>query len=298
MGVALAHRSEYLAFRALEGVLAGLSHRRQIALGSALGGLWYRVDRRHRRIALENVARAFPEWSPRQVREIVRANFAHLGATGAEFLGFSRLSPGELLSRCRFEGMEHLEQARSAGKGVLLLTGHVGNWEVVGAAGAAIGLPCYAVGRTIRNPLVDQRVNWLRERFGGRVIRHRDAVRPILRALREGGVIGFLLDQRALRREAVPSEFFGRPVATNQGLALLALKTGVPVLPGFGERVGDRHVLRIGPPLEAPAGGSREERVRRYTRLFDAAIEEAVRRRPDQWFWVHRRWRLPREMET
>ncbi|MHB8765163.1 MAG: lysophospholipid acyltransferase family protein [Deferrisomatales bacterium] len=295
MRVSIGHRLEYAAMRSLQAAAGALPWGGRVALGRGVGRLWHRVDRRHRALALDNVARAFPVWPPEHVAATVRANFEHLGFTAAVFLGLAAAPPEELVERCRIEGLEHLDAARDQGRGVLLLTGHLGNWELTGTTLAALGYPTCAVVRRLKNPLVDRWVTALREGFGGRVIHHRDAVRPILRALREGAAVGFLVDQKALAREAVESRFFGRPVATNQGLALLALRTGAPVVPGFDQRVGDRHVMRAEPALVPPAEGTLEERVRRFTREFDAVTEAAVRRCPEQWFWVHRRWRLPGE---
>ncbi len=287
------HRGEYALFRSAEWVAGRMSWEGRARAGRALGRLWYLVDRRHRRVALDNVRRAFPDRPEAWARELVRANFEHLGVTAAEFLGLAGVSPGELLGRYRFEGLEHLDAARAPGRGVFVVTAHLGNWELGAAAMAAKGYPVYGVGRRLANPLVDQRVRRLRERFGGTLIPHRNAVRPVLRAVREGAVVGFLMDQRALSREAVPSRFFGRPVATNRGLAVLALKTGVPVVQAFDRREGAGHVLCVKPALAPPGEGPQQERVRRFTEAFDAAIEQAVRECPEQWFWVHRRWRLP-----
>jgi KDO2-lipid IV(A) lauroyltransferase len=294
---AVSQRLEYGTFRALQALTSACSWRQRLALGRALGRLWHFVDARHRAIARANASGAFPDWPAPRLASMVRANFEHLGATAAEFLALASLSPEELSGRCRIEGRSHLEEALAPGRGVLVLTGHLGNWELAGAAMAAMGYPFYAVGRRQKNPLVDEQVNRLRERFGGRVIPHRNAVRPVFRALREGALIAFLMDQRALQREAVPSWFFGRPVVTNQGLALLALKSGAPVLPAFDQRVGEEHVMRFEAPIHPPEEGDREARVRRFTEKFDAAVEEAVRRCPEQWFWVHRRWRLPEDPE-
>lgn len=288
-----AHRGQYAAFRLLEEAASRLPWEARCRAGAWLGRVWHAVDGRHRRVARDNVGLAFPEWSEAQVSALVRRNFAHLGATTVESLGLARTGREELLARCRFEGREHLEEALGRGRGVLTLTGHLGNWELAGLALAARDYRFYAVGRRQANPLVDARMTRLRESFGGTLIHHRQAVRPVLRALRDGAVVAFLMDQRASSREAVVSRFFGRPVATNQGLALLALKSGAPVVPGFDERVEGEHVIRFYPALVPPEEGTREEQVKRYTEAFDAAIEEAVRRRPEQWFWVHRRWRLP-----
>ncbi|GAB4271978.1 MAG: lysophospholipid acyltransferase family protein [Deferrisomatales bacterium] len=292
---AFRYRVEYALFRGAEAALGVAGWQGRVVAGQALGGLWHRMDRRRRNLARAHVARAFPDWPAARVDALVRAHFAHLGVTAAEFLGLSRCSREELLACWRFEGEEHLRAARAAGQGALLLMAHLGNWELACAALAARGDPLAAVARRLKNPWVDARVTRLRERFGLRVLAHRGAARPVLGALRRGEVVAFLLDQRALSREGVESRFFGRPVSTNRGLATLALRTGAPVVPAFAERTGAAHVLRFGPPLEPPGPGPLDERIAAYTRTYDAAIEAAVRRRPEQWFWLHRRWRLPGE---
>lgn len=293
MGTRLSDRAGYAAFRLLERLAATRRWEALGELGARVGRVWHLVDGSHRRVARENVARAFPEWEPGRVRRLVRANFEHLGAVGAEFLGLGALSRDELLRRTRFEGLGHLEEARARGKGVFILCSHQGNWEVAGAAITAALPPVYFVGRTQKNRAVDREVTALRERFGGHAIAHRQAVRPVLRALKDGGLVGFLMDQKALRKEAVLSRFFGRPVATNQGLAVLALKARAPVVPAFSTRLPEGQVIRFQPALAPPADGDLEERILRFTRTFDAVIEEAVRACPEQWFWVHRRWRIP-----
>lgn len=288
---------EYALFRLLERLAAGRSWERRGALGERLGGVWHWVDGRHRTIARENAALAFPAWSGAEVRALVRKNFAHLGAVGAEFLGLSSLSAAQLLTRSTFVGVEHLEAARAQGRGVFVLTAHQGNWELAGAAVTALAPPVSFVGRRLKNPGVDRRVTALREAFGGRAIGHRNAVRPILRALKEGRIVGMLMDHKPLRREAVKSMFFGRPVATNEGLAVLALKAGAPVVPGFGLRVPGGQVVRFHEPLVPPESGDFRERVARFTAQCDEAIEGVVRECPEQWFWVHRRWTLPEGLE-
>jgi KDO2-lipid IV(A) lauroyltransferase len=288
-----AHGAQYSLFRLFEKGLSGLSWQQRAALGGRLGRLWHALDRRHRGVARENAAAAFPEWSASEVRDLVVRNFEHIGMTAAEFLGLGATSAEEVRTRVRFEGARHLEAARALGKGVFLLSGHVGNWELAGVALAAQGYPVAAVGKRLSNAAVDRRVIELRQRFGSRIIPHRLAVGQVLRGLGRGELIGFLMDQRPRRNEAVESRFFGRPVATNHGLALLALKTGAPVVPVFDERTAEGHVLRFHPALEPPPAGDREGRVRSYTEAFDAVLEAEVRRRPEQWFWVHRRWRLP-----
>lgn len=298
MGATTADRLVYGTFLFLERLVGSRPWDRRGTLGQWAGRLWYAIDGRHRRIARENVARAFPDWDPSRVRMLVRRNFEHLGAVGAEFLGMGSLSREELLRRTRFEGLEHLQDARSQGKGVFALSGHQGNWELAGAAVGAFVPPVSFVGRRLKNAGVDRRVTELRQRFGGRAIGHRNAVRPILRALQEGSLVGMLMDQKALRREAVASRFFGQPVATNEGLAVLALKVGAPVLPVFGQRVLGGQVVRFGPPVPPPERGDFRQRIAAYTASFDAVVEAAVREDPEQWFWVHKRWVIPEGMGT
>lgn len=283
----------YLAVRLGVSWAGRVSWDARVAWGRRLGALWWRIDGAHRRVALENLRLAFPERPETWVRETARENFRHLGATAVEFAGVFAESPETLLSRFRFEGRDHLDRVLAQGKGAFLLTAHLGNWELAGLALAASGYRFSAVGRRIKNPRVDALVRRLRERFGGRLIPHRHAVRPVLRALRDGGVVGFLLDQRALSREGIRSEFFGRPVSTNRGLATLALRTETPVVPAFCRREGTGFVAWSEPPVEPPPQGTREDRIRAFTRTFDRVVEGAVRRCPEQWFWVHRRWRLP-----
>ncbi len=286
------HRAQYTLLRGAEGALSALGWQRRARLGQWLGRAWYAADAGRRRLATDNVARAFPDWDAARVRALVRANFEHLGTVLAEFAGLARTGPDVLVGRFRFEGLDHLAAARAGGTGVLALTAHLGNWEVAGMALAVRERDVCAIGRRIRNPGVDAWVAELRQRYGGRLIPHRNAVRPVLRALRGGALVGFLLDQRAPSRESVRSEFFGRPVATNQGLAVLALRTGAPVVPMFTVRCGDVHRVWLLPPVPPPEEGDRKERVVTFTRRFDAVIEAAVREHPEQWFWVHRRWRL------
>ena len=293
MEATFVHRAEYGLLRLVERVLSARSWETRQSWGARLGRVWYRLDNGHRRIARENALRAFPDWGPERIDRLVRANFEHLGITAAEFLGSSRVSAEEAMARTRIEGGEHLEKALAGGRGALFLVGHLGNWEFGGLSLAARGVPFYAIGKRLSNPVVDREVTAIRERLGGHLIPHRNAVRPVIKALRGGGTVAVLLDQKPLRREAVPSRFFGLPVATNSGLAILALKTGAPVIPGFDRREDGAHVVRFGPEIAPPSEGTLEERVRAFTAAFDATIEAAVRACPEQWFWVHRRWRLP-----
>lgn len=291
-------RLGYAGFRALEALGGRLDGAGRVRWGGRLGRLAWHVLPGRRRVALENVRRAFPEASAAEARSLVRRNFEHLGRVAAEFVAIPALTREYFRSAGRLENPEVLEAARGRGKGVLILGAHLGNWEYSVLVAAAWGYPVAGIAKRLSNPLLDRHVTELRTHFGGRIIGHRRAVGPVLKALRQGELVGFLLDQRASGREGVRSTFFGHPVSTNQGLALLALKSGAPVVFGECLRTGDDHVVRFGPVIEPPEESDRERAVREYTRRFDATIEAAVRRCPEQWFWVHKRWQLPRELAT
>jgi KDO2-lipid IV(A) lauroyltransferase len=265
----------------------------QLAVGAQLGNLWRKLDRKHRGVAAANVERAFPEWTPEQKAGLVAECFRHVGRSLAELLGLSSLSREGLLARVSWEGTENLDQALSLGRGVFILIGHLGNWELMVPAISAKGVPLSAIYRRLTNPLVDAVVLRIRGRYGARMIPHRNALRPVLRWLQDNGAVLLAMDQRPLPQEAIPSRFFGHPVATNPSLALMALRTDAPVVPALSRRTPTGHVIQFQPQLPPPEEGSREARVHAYTLQFDAAVERGVRACPEQWFWVHDRWKIP-----
>lgn len=257
--------------------------------GARLGRLWHTLDRGHRRLAVRNIALGLG-MDPSAAARTARACFENIGRTLAEFCLADRCAD-ELIARMDLEGTEHLRTALRAGRGVFFVSGHCGNWELLGAR-LAREVPMTSLARAMANPLVDSDIEARRRAAGVRTLDARDAVRGVLGALRRNEAVGMLLDQNALRRERVFVPFLGRPAATNVGLAILALKSGAPVLPAFSARLGNgRHRAWIGPPIGAVATGERPERLGVSTARYTAAIEEYVRRHPEQWFWVHNRWK-------
>ena len=285
----LKHRLEHVAVRRLLRSFAARPLDEALERGARLGRLWYALDRGHRRLAAENI-RLGLGLDPAAAARTARACFENLGRNLAEFaIAGSRIE--ELLARVDLEGADHLHAALAEGRGVFILSGHCGNWELAGAR-LAREVRLTNLARALANPLVDSAVAAQRSAAGVRTVDARDAVREVFRTLRRGEAVSMLLDQNALRSERVFVEFLGRPAATNFGLAMLALKSGAPVLPAFSERGPDgRHHGWIGPPIEPCTVGERPERIGRTTARYTAAIEEFVRRRPDQWFWVHNRWK-------
>ncbi|MBI4608099.1 MAG: lysophospholipid acyltransferase family protein [Candidatus Rokubacteria bacterium] len=262
-------------------------------LGRRLGSLAYWTLAGRRALAGENLALAFGgERGSDELDRLCRGSFEHLGMTAVEVCASLFASPAAALSRVRVEGLHHLNAAMARGKGVLLLTAHLGNWELLAATHGLSGHPLSIVVRPLDSSLLDRLVTRARERSGAGVIRKHRALREVLDALRRQRMVGILLDQNATRREGVFVPFFGRPASTSKSLALLALRSGAPVLPVFIHREADgSHRVVIEPEVPPPRTGDHRHDIVAYTAAFTRCVEDAVRRWPEQWFWVHRRWR-------
>lgn len=253
----------------------------------------YLLDERHRRIALRNLAVAFPEREERERRRIARASFRHLATVIAEFTYIPRLAGPRIEAYVKWEGLEHVKKAREESRGILFLTAHFGNWEWM-----AVSFPLLAgdrlavVYRPVDNPFLDRLVGRLRSWTGNEGISKQKAMPRILRSLREGRAVGILLDQNMAWQEGVFVKFFGEWACTNEGLALLALKTGAAVLPGFNIRRSDgRYRVVIEPEIPLIRTGDKEHDLRANTDLFTRVIERYVRQHPEQWLWLHQRWK-------
>jgi KDO2-lipid IV(A) lauroyltransferase len=261
-------------------------------LGATLGQLTYWLLPGRRRVALANLALVYG--GRRSVREraaIARASFRHLGITAVECCRLFFGDADALLRRVRLEGIEHLRAAMAEGRGVFFLTAHFGNWELLAAAHRLGGYPLSVVVRPLDNPDLEALVARARERSGLRVIAKREALRAIRNALARGECVGLLLDQDAGRDGAfVP--FLGPLASTSRSLAVLALKTGAPVVPAFLQRMpsGDFR-LTLEPAVPLVVTGDRSRDVDACTAGFAETIARHVDACPEQWFWVHRRWK-------
>jgi KDO2-lipid IV(A) lauroyltransferase len=275
-------------------LLAHLPARMGLATGRRLGDLLWGILPRRRAIALQNLERSFgKERSPEELRRLGRRSFEHLGMNLVEGCRYFLRPTEVMVSQVRVEGGNHLVAAAARGRGILVLTAHYGNWELLAAAHGLTGLPLSFVVRPLDNPVLDELVERFRRRTGAEMITKRRALREVLEALRRGRMVGILLDQNATRAEGVFVPFFGAPACTSKALAVIALRTGAPVVPVFLRRETDgRHCMDVGAPLIPPLDGD----VSVYTAIFNQAIEAAIRRAPEQWFWMHARWRTrPRE---
>ena len=263
-----------------------------LALGRALGRLLADLDPRHVAIAAENLRQAFPQWDePRRLRT-ARAVYAHFGQTLVDILWMAGQPRERLLSLIVEDGRDNVDRVRAAGKGAVYVTAHFGNWEFYGVAWAWMGEPIGVVARPLDNPALDARLTAFRTRSGNTVISKRRALQDILRLLRQGEGVAILVDQNVQEQDGIFVEFFGRPAATTTVAAALAVKTGCALVPVHCEaRPDGRYTFVYGRPLEWTTTGSREADIARLTQELTTEIERWVRERPEQWLWMHRRWK-------
>lgn len=287
----LAHRLEYLLLRGVIGLSGLLGEGGSARLGSALGRLAYRPLGIRRELVESQLRASFPDRDEAWIRRTAAGSYAHLGREGLAMLRLAASSPEEVRDRTEVAGLEELTAAVEAGRGVVLVTGHLGNWEIGGAALAVRGVPIDVIAQRQSNPLFDRLVVETRERLGMRVIPRGRATRDGVRSLRSGRVVAFVADQDAKGAGAfVP--FFGRLASTHRGPALLALRTGAPLFVARGMlRTAEGRYRTSIEELKVDRDGEVEEVVHRMTAAFTAALEEGVRTAPDQYFWQHRRWK-------
>jgi Kdo2-lipid IVA lauroyltransferase/acyltransferase len=289
--------AEFLAVRTAAALLRLVPLRTRLALGRSLGRLAFRVDRRHRRVALENLEQAYPGERATWHRQVALGAFEHLGRLFSEILCQGWNTRGAL-GMARYEGWCHLQQVASSGRGYFLLSGHFGNWERVANLQSALGYPLWMIVRPLDNPLLEGFFARLREGTGNRVIHKRNAVREMVRGLKAGKGIAIVIDQNFGEAARVFAPFFGRPAATTPVLGSLAVRLRAPILPVFSyPEEGGRYRIVYGPPFEAPDTGNPEADAVEVTRRATALIEEAVRACPNAWFWMHRRWRTRPESD-
>lgn len=270
-----------------------LPRRAALAAGTGLGALAWVVLPRLRRTGLRNLELAFPAAPPAERERILRNLYRNLGHQLAEFCQMSRYTPENTRSLARYEGLEHYLNARDKGAGVLIVTAHLGAWELSSFWHSLMGHPMTMVIRRLDNPRVDRLVNGIRCLHGNRVVHKDDFARGLLAAMHRGETVGILMDTNMTPPQGVFVPFFGVPACTASGLARVALRTGAAALPGFmvWEASEGRYVLRFGEEIALTRSGDDERDVVENTARFTMAIEDAIRQHPEQWLWVHRRWK-------
>jgi len=243
-------------------------------------------------VALENLKLAFPAVPAEERRRLCRRSFQHLGVSAMELCRALARPVETLLPEFSVEGLEHLRAVMEAEGRALVVTAHLGNWELLGLAHVLSGYRLAVVARRLDSPALEELASRLRTKSGVELIEKRQALRPVLTALRRGRFVGILLDQNASRREGVFVPFFGVPASTSKSIAVLSLRTQTPIVPIFIRRTpSGGHRVVVKPPLRASGPNGGEEAVVELTMLCTQAIEHAIREAPEQWLWVHRRWR-------
>jgi Kdo2-lipid IVA lauroyltransferase/acyltransferase len=291
-GPTLLERAQYAVLRAFAAVLGLLSWRAATNLAGSIGTLFYAPLGVRRRVAEKQIAAAFPEFSSREVKRVARDSYRHLGRVAAETALLSRLDTAGVLEHfAGSDGLELLQRQIADGRGAIVLTGHLGNWELAGAMVAAHAMPIDVVVRLMGNPLFDEYLTRTRTRLGMTVVRDRDAVRQTPRSLRAGRVIAFLSDQSALHIASYFINFFGRPAKTPRGPAVFALRLDAPAFFGACIRQPDgRYRIHVR-EIVTERTGDTERDVDAILNEYSRLLEQYVRAAPEQYFWQHRRWK-------
>jgi KDO2-lipid IV(A) lauroyltransferase len=262
-------------------------------VGASFAAVAYTIRVPLRRSAMFNLRLAFPDWTDARRRRVIRGMIRQIGWMAGEFSQFPKYTRERIERIVVVDGFEHFEAARRRGKGVLFLTGHMSAWELAPFAQALYGHPLHFLVRPIANKRVDALINGYRCRSGNQPIEKNRSARAILKVLGDGGTVGVLADHNTDIEESVFVDFFGVPASTTSGLARIALRTAAAVVPGFlswdeGRR---RYRLRFEPALELERTGNEESDVIENTARFTRVIEDFVRAHPDQWLWIHKRWK-------
>lgn len=279
----------------------GVEHKRFIAkipqkhvvnIGRLIGRLVYVLDVPHRRIVRRNLAFAYPEWSREDIKKTSRRIFQNLGITFFEIIQLGALSREDVLGRVRVVGLEKLQRALASKKGLIIVSGHLGNWELgLLYACCLIEKPVLGVAKKIRFETLNRWIHRNRTRFGLKIIYKKGALPEMRQTLRRGGVLGLLVDQ-SRRSEGVDVTFFGYKVTATPAAAFLAIRCNSLILPIFCIREADgRLTMEVKSPLEIKYTGDLRSDIQTNTQRITGAVEKAVRKYPDQWFWVHKRWK-------
>lgn len=263
------------------------------SVGACFASIAYTIRRPLRRTALLNLQLAFPDWNEAQRRHVIRGMIRQVGWMAGEFSQFPKYTRQKIERIVKVDGFENFDAARQRRKGVLFLTGHMSAWELAPFAHALYGYPLYFLVRPIANRRVDALINSYRCRSGNQPIEKNRAARSMLKVLNDGGTIGVLSDHNTTPEEGVFVNFFGIPASTTSGLARIALRTDAAVVPGFlsWDEESRRYRLRFEPAIGLARTGDEEADIVENTARFTRVIENFIRHHPDQWLWVHKRWK-------
>jgi len=254
--------------------------------------LFYHLGTKHRLITIHNLSRAFPEKNLKEIIEIAKGVYRHFATVAAEFFDMPYITRENIDEWGDVEGLEHYEAAIAKGKGILSIVAHFGNWEIL-----PVGIPIYAkpihiVYRPLDNPVIDNMVEYVRTKPGNVLIPKGGSGRRIMELLKENQIVGILSDQNVDLQEGVFVDFFGRPACTGKGLAVMAMRSGAPVIAIFPARQkSGRYKAIVKPAIEAVCTGDKDADILTNTQRFTKVIEDIIREYPEQWFWFHQRWK-------
>ena len=293
------HRLEYAPLWLLVRGMGLLPRPLARAVGMALGRLVYLLHGRLRRVGMRNLELALPETTAGKRRRILRALFAGLGRQLAEFCLLPRYTKENVARVAVYQGFENYEKARQRGKGVIFLTAHLGGWEIGSFVHSLHGHPLHVVVRALDNPYLHQLVDRYRRLHGNTTFDKQDFARGLLSALKAGETVGILMDQNMTPPQGVFVDFFGRAACTASGVARVALRTDAAVVPAFTlwDAALGKYRVQFDPALELVRTGDEEADAVANTAAFTKVIESYARRYPEQWLWVHRRWKTRPEGE-
>jgi KDO2-lipid IV(A) lauroyltransferase len=268
-------------------------------LAAKVAGILYSLSAKLRKTAETNLCIAFPEWAEPQRDAVIRSMVRNLGWMAAEFARLPKYSRENIEEIVVLDGNENFLAGRKKGRGVLILTGHIGAWELSSFAHALYGYPLHFMARPLDNQRIDALVNGYRCASGNRAIFKNESARVMLKILKDAGTIGILADQNTMPEEAIFVDFFGKPASSTTGIARMALHTDAAVVPGYAvwdESIG-KYRLKFEPAMELIRTGDTERDVLENTQRFTKVIEDIIRKYPDQWVWVHGRWSVRPEGE-
>jgi Kdo2-lipid IVA lauroyltransferase/acyltransferase len=284
---------QYLLLRSLGLFVNLLPEGFSLWVGRQLGRIAFYLDRDRRQVALQNLRTAFSqEKSEKEIHLIAQRTFMNLGMTAVEFFRIPKMDVENVKKKVTVEGLENAQEVlNNKKKGVLLLLSHFGNWELMGMIPKIMHHPVSVIAKPVKNSRIDRWVTDIREGAGVKVIPSEKGGKKVIEALRENRLVGILIDQRAKRSEGIWVDFFGKKAPTTPAVAVLAARIGVPVIPVFMIRNGNRqHRLVVKEPLKLVKTGEIKKDVEANTQLMNQTLESMIRQYPDQWFWVHRRW--------
>lgn len=270
-----------------------------VKAGELFGLILYHLWKSRREIATDNLKRSIALHAlslPHSPEEVIREHFKNLGLSFIEIIKIYYGRGRTILGKTVIKGIDNFEKARARGKGILLITGHCGNWELLAILASYKVAPISVVVRPLNNPYLNAFLQKARSRFGNRVIDKKGALRAILATLKEGGIVGILMDQAVLSEEGFVIDFLGRGAWTSKMPALIARKTAAAVVPAFIRRDGKGHEIIIYPEVSLSSLSDHGQAVRKDTQVFSRFIEDYIRMNPSEWLWLHKRWkRVPED---